>query len=89
MPAVARVSIDLVGGAIIVGPGEVSVKVNGLVISVINDTVASHGSGPHAAATIVSASSTVFANGKAVVRVGDSASCGDLVSTGSPNVFAG
>jgi uncharacterized Zn-binding protein involved in type VI secretion len=34
-------------------------------------------------------SGTVFVNGKPLGRVGDDISCGDVVATGSPNVFAG
>lgn len=34
-------------------------------------------------------SSTVFINGKAAVRIGDSISCGDTVAQGSSNVFIG
>jgi len=34
-------------------------------------------------------SQTVFANNKAVTRVGDQTSCSDTVAIGSPNVFVG
>lgn len=34
-------------------------------------------------------STTVFANNKAVTRVGDQTSCADIVEIGSPNVFVG
>ena len=33
-------------------------------------------------------SSNVFANGKPIMRIGDTISCGSLIATGSPNVFA-
>ncbi len=56
--------------------------------SVINDSVSPHGDPPHVSATIVSASSTVFAEGKPVTRKGDSASCGHS-ATGSGTVFSG
>lgn len=36
-----------------------------------------------------SGSSTVFANGQAVGRIGDPVSCGSAVAAGSANVFAG
>ena len=42
----------------------------------------------HVSATIVSASGTVFAEGKKVTRKGDSASCGHA-ATGSGTVFSG
>ena len=87
MPAVARVGVDSAGG-VITGPGESTVLVNGSPVSLIGDAVASHGTSPHDSATIVSGSSTVRAGGVGVVRVGDSASCGDTVSGGSGNVNA-
>lgn len=87
MPAVARVGVDSAGG-VITGPGESSVLVNGSPISLIGDSVASHGDSPHSSATIVSGSSTVKAGGVGVVRVGDSASCGHTVSGGSSDVNA-
>lgn len=34
-------------------------------------------------------SSTVYANGKPIARVGDGISCGSAVAVGSPDVFAG
>lgn len=34
-------------------------------------------------------SSTVFANGRPVARIGDPVACGSLAATGSPNVIAG
>lgn len=89
MPAIARVGIDTVGGALITGPGEPSVKVNGATVSVLGDAVAPHGPPPHDAATIIQASGTVKAGGIGVVRVGDLASCGDVVATGSPDTNAG
>lgn len=36
-----------------------------------------------------SGSSTVFVNGKAVARIGDSVACGSSNATGSPDVFIG
>lgn len=87
MPGVTRVGVDTAGG-IITGPGEPSVTVNGSTISVLGDAVASHGSAPHAAATMVGSSSTVFAGGIGVVRAGDAASCGHT-ATGSSDVSAG
>ena len=36
-----------------------------------------------------SGSTTVFVNGLALARIGDSISCGDAVAAGSPNVISG
>jgi len=38
---------------------------------------------------LASGSSSVFANGKQLGRIGDPVACGSSVATGSPNVFAG
>jgi len=42
--------------------------------------------GPNPLAT---GSATVKCNGRAVVRIGDTAECGAVMITGSPNVYAG
>lgn len=85
---VAQITIATAGG-VLTGPGCPSVKVDGKIISVLGDSVQSHGSGSHVAATITSASSSVFAGGMAVVRNTDSASCGDIVTNGNTTVKAG
>ena len=89
MPAVAKVGVSTVGGGLITGPGAPTVKVNGATVSVLGDSVASHGSGPHVAATIITASGNVNAEGKGVVRDGDLASCGHTVINGSADTNAG
>jgi uncharacterized Zn-binding protein involved in type VI secretion len=38
---------------------------------------------------MASGSGTVFVNGKALARVGDSVACGSAAAQGSSNVFAG
>jgi len=43
---------------------------------------------PHAPVS-AQGSQTVFANNKAVTRIGDQTSCSDSVAIGSPNVFVG
>ena len=86
MPGVTRVLSDNAVGTIL-GPGAPTVKTEGQSTSVINDSVSPHGDPPHVSATIVSASSTVFAEGKPVSRIGDSMDFGALFQ-GSPNVFA-
>lgn len=45
-------------------------------------------SAPHDATT-TGGSSTVFVNGLAITRVGDSISCGSTIAQGSADVFAG
>ena len=39
--------------------------------------------------SLASGSSTVYVNGKQLGRIGDPIACGSVVSSGSPNVFAG
>lgn len=91
MPAVARVGVDTVNGGVITGPGAPSVLTNGSATSVLGDAVAPHApfTPPHLTATIVTASGTVNAEGKGVVRQGDSASCGHTVDSGSSDTNAG
>lgn len=66
--------------------------VNGLPVHRQGDAWAAHTCPPipetHAS-VLASGSSTVFANGKQVGRIGDPVACGSSVATGSENVFAG
>lgn len=79
-------SVDSAGG-VIVGNLAPTVFVNGSPVVVLGSAVTGHGLGVHAAPTMQTASTTVFAQGKRVCRAGDVASCGDAAS-GSGNVFA-
>ena len=87
MPGVTRVLQDNAQGTII-GPGASTVITEGQPTSVINDNVSTHGEAPHVSPTMTTGSGTVFAEGKPVVRKGDTASCGHA-ATGSGTVFAG
>lgn len=87
MPGISRVGRDSAGGAII-GRGASNVYVNGSLVAVKGDKVASHGKSPHKSPSMVGASSRVYANGIAVCRQGDSATCGHKAS-GSSDVSAG
>jgi uncharacterized Zn-binding protein involved in type VI secretion len=84
---VLRVGIDVAGG-LIVGNLRPSVTVNSAPVAVLGASVASHGLGAHASATMT-ASSTVTAGGLPICRFGDPATCGHLGSPGSPNVSIG
>lgn len=86
MPGIARVGVDSAGG-IILGGGQSTLYVNGALAAVVGDSVTPHGPGAHAAAVMVEGSPTLFAEGKAVCRAGDAASCGHTAS-GSGNSFA-
>lgn len=88
MPGVARIGRDNALG-IIEGPGISSVIVNGVPVSVVGDTVSSHGAPPHTKAVIVTGSSTVFAGGKPIsLQSISTCTCNHTVITGSPNVLA-
>lgn len=94
MPLAARVGLDIVGaGGVILGPGAPTVLVNMLPQSTIFDAVAPHVPCPvipiHCAATLVSGSLTVISQGLPATRLGDLASCGDSIVTGSINVIKG
>ena len=55
-----RVGKDIAGG-VILGPGEITVLVNGFPISLLGDAVARHGDDEHEAAVMVGASTNVLA----------------------------
>ena len=79
----------LAGGvAPITGPGAPTVIAEGALVSTLSDIVAPHGEPPHAKSVIISSSTTVFAMGRGVVRMGDVASCGHPVISQS-TVFVG
>ena len=90
MPFAARATADLVQAGVITGPGATKVLINNLPASVVGDTVAAHGDVPHAKAVIVTGSASVFIQGKpATVQSISAATCGHVVTTGSPNVIIG
>lgn len=81
MAGISRAQIDFAGG-LIASSLQVFVLVEGFPAAVVGSPVASHGGGPHSAATLVVGSLFVRINGLPVVRAGDVASCGH-VATGS------
>lgn len=89
MPEVARTNVDIGGGVINSGSGDVIVNGNPCArkTDTVNphDTVPSHTSGP----PIVSGSGSVIVNGLECARKGDPVDCGHSIASGSPNVFAG
>lgn len=87
---VAQIGIAIAGGTII-GPGCLTVRANGIVVSVLGDEVTSHGTYEHAAPTMVESSLTVRAGGIGIVRATDAASCSHTVTavSCSTNVRAG
>lgn len=85
MPGASRVSTDSAGGTIIEAKAP-KVYVNGNNVAVLGCAVAGHGVGEHAGPVMAQASPNVYAQGIAVCRQGDSATCGHAAS-GSGNVF--
>jgi len=85
MPGVTRHG-DTAGGAII--SSQSTVKADSKNIIVHGDSVASHGTGLHAAPTMIAGSDSVFIGGIAVVNTGDAATCGHT-SSGSSSVNVG
>ena len=79
------------GGAIVRGAG--TVFANGIQVGLHVSTITPHSPWgrrshpPHKAATTTSASTTVFAEGSPVLRVGSGNSCGHSIVDGSPDVF--
>lgn len=87
MPGIARKTLDSAGGIIINTPNQ-SVYVNGQLAAVKGSGIAPHGSGLHASAELLEASSSVYAEGIQICRSGDLADCTHATS-GSGDVFAG
>ncbi|KIC36553.1 PAAR domain-containing protein [Leisingera sp. ANG-M7] len=87
MPGISRIGQDAAGGTIVEALAP-TVRVNGSAVAVLGCAVAPHGLGAHAGPVMATASGTVFAEGIAVCRQGDLASCGHAAS-GSGNVSAG
>jgi uncharacterized Zn-binding protein involved in type VI secretion len=88
MPGIARVNQDSAGG-LITGNLAPTVFVNGQPIAVKSAAVQPHGLGSHAGSVLDGSSFVVFANGIPICRVGDLASCGHAISSGSSTVFSG
>ena len=85
---VARVGVDRVSNGVITGPGATTVTVNDEIISVIDDTVSTHGDAPHIQPTIIKGAPTIFAEGKQISLTRISiATCSHSVDTGSNNTF--
>ncbi|WP_423838651.1 PAAR domain-containing protein [Thauera propionica] len=67
-----------------------SVFVNGIAVHRVGDSWATHCCKRSCHSSVLAGgSSTVFAEGKGVGRIGDPVACGSRVAQGSPNVFAG
>lgn len=86
MPGIARKDTDTAGGTIVGGSSDVFIENKGAVR--IGDAVTGHGLGKHAGPKMETGSGTVFVNGIAVCRAGDTADCGHA-ATGSGTVSAG
>ena len=93
MPKAERKGDANTAGGVITGPCAPSVLINGRPASVPGDSVTPHpccgrpGCGAHCGARTTGGSPTVFAEGKPVIRKGDSDTCGHARSTSSPDVF--
>jgi len=86
MAGISRAYLDTAGGTILSGAG--NVNVNGLPVALLYSPVAGHGKDEHSGPQMIRSSYSVRANGRGVVRQGDSATCGHLAN-GSGNVYAG
>jgi len=70
--------------------GQGTVFVNGILATVVGAPYPAHSCGPAVHGGAAGAGSgTVFFEGKAVHRIGDSINCGDVSAGGSSNTFAG
>lgn len=83
MGKATRATVDTAGGGLIASTQSFATS-NGAPLALLGAAVASHGSSPHDAATMVEASSFVTVNGTAVVLEGKLASCGDAATGSGP-----
>jgi uncharacterized Zn-binding protein involved in type VI secretion len=88
MAKILKVGVSTASG-VITGNLAPTVFVNGVPVVVKTAAIAGHGAGIHSAATMVGASTSVYANNKQVCREGDAASCGHTGTSGSSTVYAG
>jgi len=94
MPNVSRRTDRNTAGGSITGPCSPNVFINGLNVSLPNDSVTPHpccgsdGCGAHCSAKTTGGSPTVFANGQPVIRISDTDTCGHgRGGSFSPDVF--
>lgn len=87
MPAIHRQSDTNTAGASVVGIVQSSVYANGKLVSVNGSAVDSHGKRAHRSPFTANGSSSVFVEGIAVNRQGDSDTCGHPRDSGSSDVF--
>lgn len=69
--------------------GASTVFANGILVGLQGSSISPHNNfkGPHNSATVSAGSPSVFADGKAVARLGSLNNCGHSMSQGSPDVF--
>lgn len=80
MPSVS-IDGDVAGGA--AAGKTTNVNIEGKTVVCTDSVVASHGSAPHAAATMISSVTTVTMNGFVPCVSGDSATCAHTISSSS------
>jgi uncharacterized Zn-binding protein involved in type VI secretion len=86
MPEIARLGDTSSHGGKIISASGKATYVNGIQVAVNGDMhqcpIKNHGTTP------ISSSSTVKSGGNSVIRIGDTAGCGAVISSASPNVNA-
>ena len=89
MTNVAVISVSTAGGVLSANAGSCKVTIGGKEVELSGCTVAAHGPGAHAAATVTATESKVTVGGIPIVLEGDVATCGDAVASGSSKVTIG
>jgi len=88
----ARVGDKTGHPGVIAGPGETTVLIGGVPAAVqgtLHTCEMPPKAGPHAPSPIAQGSSTVFARGRGIARVGDTAGCGAPIIAGDSTVLIG
>jgi uncharacterized Zn-binding protein involved in type VI secretion len=81
MPAVARQG-DACGSGVIIASYR-GLTVDGVPVACLGDRVSPHGKGKHKSAVLTQASADYTVAGLGVCRIGDMASCGHTITSGS------
>ena len=95
MPAAVRVGDPNNAGGLVIGPGALSVFINGRPAALSGDRVSPHfccgkpGCSIHCAAITTIGSTGVFADGRPIVYQGSPDSCGHVRALGSTDVIVG
>ena len=92
MAGLCRTFLDMGGGGLVIGPGAVTTFCDSSKVSLVGDSLTTHGEPPHTTGSslVANGSATVFCESEPVTVAGISiATCAHPIVPGSPTVFVG